>query len=153
MAKQWEDLGAFEAVGAVFAKAPGLKDPGVFRNLCGWLPGSEQECVNTTGSGEVCWEQHLQAFAPREVTLGSSHIHVSKAAPCAGAKSSVREPVGLGMKPASPPQLCVSTFHSSLQNRASYSIICNCKTQKPLEARRVFFHTLAEIHLTAHPGA
>lgn len=76
MAKRWEEVGAFKAVGTVFAKATGVKAPGVFGNPCGWLLGSEQECVNTTGSGGVCWEQHLQAFASGGVTLQKfPHIH------------------------------------------------------------------------------
>lgn len=43
----------------------------------------------------------------------------SKAVRCAGAESPVREVVGLGIKPASLPRLYLSTFHSSLQSRAS----------------------------------
>lgn len=69
MAKQWE---AFKAGGTVFAKTTGLKAPGVLRNLCGQLLVSEQEYVNTPGSGEVLWELHPEAFAPRDVTLRES---------------------------------------------------------------------------------
>lgn len=57
------------------------------------------------------------------------------------AESPDPEPVGLGVKLA--PTLTSFTSQVSLcsANRASYSIICKCKTPKALETRG-FFHKL-----------
>lgn len=58
--------------------------------------------------------------------------------PRAGAKSSVREPVGLGMKPASP-QLCLCTFHSPRRTRLHTPLSATPKPRKLWKAEGLFF--------------
>lgn len=70
------------------------------------------------------------------------------------AESPALESVFLGVKLAS--ALISFTPHVSpcSANRASYSIICNCKSPRALETRGFFFFfvNLAQIHLAAEPG-
>lgn len=70
------------------------------------------------------------------------------------AENPVPESVFLGVKLAS--ALISFTPHVSpcSANKASYSIICNCKSPRGLETRGFFFFfmNLAQSHLAAEPG-
>ena len=116
-------------------KLTGVQDTGVFRILCDLLPGGNGGCR----SGEVLWERDLQAFASVKMTLLQCARTCSGGCAVCRAESLLLQSAGLGVKLAS--ALISFSPHVSpcSANRASYSIICNCKSPRALESRGFFF--------------